>query len=347
MSVSNYIDRDRYLPPDDEETEPVDLDPEDRANGYRRRFHRTYPPNHKSMNHISSYPNIYALGHRAITDILSGPVVVEEKVDGSQFSMSRIDGELCCRSKGQDLVVDAPEKMFSKAVATAEALDLHEGWTYRCEYLQSAKHNTLAYSRHPFSHLVLFDVETGPQCYLSPEEKAAEAQRIGLECVPLLHHGVVVSLEQIASMMQRESFLGGCIIEGVVIKNYALFTPDKKVAIAKLVCDTFKEKHATEWKASNPTSRDVVQLIISALRTDARWQKAVQHLREAGSLTDSPRDIGNLIKEAQADIQKEEREWIAESLLKHALPQILRGAVAGLPEWYKNELAQRAFATNA
>src|SRR5690242_13797365 len=124
--------------------------------------------------HISSYSSIYALGHKAVAEILSGPVTIEEKIDGSQFSMTLAPEGLACRSKGQDLVVDAPEKMFSKAVATAKALPLRPGWVYRCEYLQSPKHNTLTYDDIPPQHLALYDVETAPQTYLTPEEKAAE-----------------------------------------------------------------------------------------------------------------------------------------------------------------------------
>lgn len=299
------------------------------------------------MQHISSYSTIYALGHRAITELLSGPVTIEEKVDGSQFSMRRMGGELSCRSKGQDLVVEAPEKMFTKAVETAVALDLRGGWIYRCEYLMSGKHNTLAYSRPPNRNLVIYDVETGPACFLTPSEKAEEAKRIGLECVPLYFEGIVLSLEQVQSMMDQDSLLGGCKIEGVVIKNYALFTGDKKVMMAKRVCEGFQEKNAAEWKKSNPTQQDIVETIITCLRTDARWQKAVQHLREAGSLTESLKDIGPLMKEVPADILKEEREWIGEQLTKHFLPHIIRGATRGLPEWYKGELAKSAFATPA
>ncbi len=33
-----------------------------------------------------SYPKIYGLGHKAITELLSDNVMVEEKIDGSQFS---------------------------------------------------------------------------------------------------------------------------------------------------------------------------------------------------------------------------------------------------------------------
>lgn len=35
------------------------------------------------MSSIHSYPNIYNLGHRAVTDLLGLEVIVEEKVDGS------------------------------------------------------------------------------------------------------------------------------------------------------------------------------------------------------------------------------------------------------------------------
>lgn len=295
------------------------------------------------MNHISSYSTIYALGHRAINQLLSGPVVVEEKVDGSQFSMQRIGGELSCRSKGQDLIVDAPEKMFALAIETASKLDLKDGWIYRCEYLQKPKHNTLAYSRVPKAHLVVYDIDTGLQSYLDPVAKGDEALRIGLECVPLIYTGIVSTLNDVKTMIERESFLGGCPIEGVVIKNYGLFTDDKKVAMAKMVCDGFKEKNTENWKSTNPGRKDVVAVIIAALRTEARWQKAVQHLRERGELTESLKDIGPLMKEAQADIRKEESEWIAEQLAKYFMDGIVRGAISGLPEWYKDELAKSAF----
>lgn len=294
--------------------------------------------------HIHSYPTVFALGHKAVEQILSGPVIVEEKVDGSQFSMSRDEnGELSCRSKGKALIVTNPEKMFARAVETAASLPLANGWVYRCEYLQSPKHNTLAYSRTPERNLVLLDVEIGEQDYLNRAAKEAEAARLGLECVPLVFDGALTSMEQIGAMLDRESFLGGCKIEGVVVKNYTVFTPEKKVAVAKFVAPDFAEKNAINWKRENPTTCDVIDRITEALRTEARWQKAVQHLRDSGELTSTPRDIGLLVREAQADILKEEREWIAEELLKYALQKIQRGAVRGLPEWYKEQLARSAF----
>src|SRR5277367_5153959 len=86
------------------------------------------------MESWHSYPSIYNLGHRAIETLLNEPVYVEEKIDGSQFSFGvDFEGQLRVRSKGAVMHVDAPEKMFKLAVATAQHLkpDLVCGWTYR------------------------------------------------------------------------------------------------------------------------------------------------------------------------------------------------------------------------
>ena len=112
-----------------------------------------------------SYPKIWALGHRAVRELFDGDVFVEEKVDGSQFSFGVFNDELRCRSKGADINTQAPEKMFAKAVETAQRLgpDLLEGATYRGEYLQKPKHNTLAYDRVPEGNIIIFDINTAEE----------------------------------------------------------------------------------------------------------------------------------------------------------------------------------------
>jgi hypothetical protein len=297
------------------------------------------------MKMINSYPTVFAIGHRAIQDLFNGSVVVEEKVDGSQFSFGVIDGELQCRSKGKNLILDAPEKMFIKAIASVleRQNKLVPDWIYRGEYLQSPKHNTLAYGRVPVGHIIGFDIVTGPEVYLSPEEKRAEFEKIGLETVPLLHDGAVSNISEFNEFLQRESILGGCKIEGVVVKNYSLFTQEKKVALGKYVSEAFKEVHNADWKTRNPTGKDITQELIERYRTDARWNKAVQHLRESGDLDGSPKDIGPLMKEIAVDVRRECEDEIKQILFNHFWKNIQRGVIAGLPEWYKQELAKIAF----
>lgn len=293
---------------------------------------------------IHSYGSIYALGHKAVDGVLHGEFSeTTEKVDGSQISFGVIDGELSIRSKGQQLHLGGDNGMFNLAVANIESMagSLVANWVYRGEYLMKPKHNTLCYSRVPENNIIIYDIERGigSEDYLNWRARAEEASRIGLEAVPIFCVGPV-SFGDIERFLELESVLGGVKIEGVVVKRYDLFTEDKKPFKAKYVSPAFKEKHQKEWKVGNPTTKDVVQLLIEELRTEARWEKSVQHLRDDGRLEGSPRDIGPLIKEAQQDILKEEEEYIKEKLFQHFKGQITRGAISGLPEWYKERLAR-------
>lgn len=294
---------------------------------------------------IGSYPSVFQIGHKMIEGLFSGPVVVEEKCDGSQFSFGLIDGELMARSKGKQLILDAPEKMFIRAVAVVRELApyLHPDWIYRGEYLERPKHNTLAYERTPARHIIGFDIMTGLETYMTPDEKRAEFARLGLECVPTLYEGEVSGLEMFNSFLERVSVLGGCKVEGVVVKNYGLFTAEKKVAMGKYVSENFKEIHGGEWRKNNPTGADIVDQLIERYKTPARWQKAVQHLTESGTLEGSPRDIGALMQEVPADTARECEEEIKKILYDHFWPKIRRGITAGLAQWYKQELAKLAF----
>jgi len=294
---------------------------------------------------IHSYPSVFQLGHRCVERIFDGPVSVTEKVDGSQISFGVIDGALQVRSKGQQIILGGPNGMFDEAIASITALEtkLHPGWTYRGEYLRNPHHNALSYTRIPHQHIILFDLDVGLESYVSHETLVAEAGVIGLEVVPELFNGVITDRAMFNTLLETESVLGGPKIEGVVIKNYALFGQDKKVLMAKYVQSNFAEVNAGAQHRLAPNKQDIITQLIEAYRTHARWQKAVQHLRERGTLQQAPQDIGPLMREVQADVLKEEADAIKDALFKWAWPQIARAISHGLPEWYKEELARLAF----
>jgi hypothetical protein len=311
------------------------------------------------MSSWHSYSSIFSMGHAAIADLLKEPVYVEEKVDGSQFSFGLIESTeleqthgadrfmLRIRSKGCEMVVDAPEKMFSLAVETATRLkpDLHPGWTYRCEYLRAPKHNALIYKRVPSQHLIIFDIETDECKFLPYHEKFVEAQRLCLETVPLLKEGIVADIEEFRHFLNLQSILGGQNIEGVVVKpvGYGLFGKDKKVLMGKFVSEAFKETHSKMWRAENPTTGDIIGALGATYTTQARWQKAILHLAEQGLITDSPQDIGLLIKEVPLDVKKECEDEIKDKLFAFAWPYISRIVTRGLPEFYKDLLLKKQF----
>lgn len=293
-----------------------------------------------------SYPSIFNLGHKAVADIFSEPVYVQEKVDGSQFSFGVFGGELKVRSKGKEMDPANPEKLFAKAVATVRGIQdlLINGWTYRGEAFDKPKHNALAYDRVPQGNVILFDINTGEENYILPDGVEQIAPLLGLESVPLVYDGLFIDgVEGIQRMLERTSILGGQKIEGVVIKSYSLYGVDKKRLMGKYVSEAFKEVHKRTWGESNPAGKDIIERIAASLRTDARFNKAVIHLAERGELEGSPRDIGKLIAELKADLTKEEADAVKEQLFQWAWGDILRKSTNALPAWYKARLLEQQF----
>ncbi len=297
------------------------------------------------MGDVRSYPKLWNVGHSAIVELLCDDVLVEEKVDGSQFSFGIFNGELRCRSKGKEQILDAPDKMFEQAIASIRKLapNLRDGWTYRGEYLAKPQHNTLPYNRIPRMHIALFDVNPCDGQWLTRAEKEAEADRIGLEIVPVMFEGRLEHIGQLEDLLKQSSFLGGTQIEGVAIKNYHRFGRDGKPLFGKHVREDFKEQHNKEWKTKHQSMSDIRDALGKQFQAPARWQKAVQRLRDDGRLTGTPQDIGALMKEVQADLGEEAKSEVAAELMKWAWPHIVRVASRGLPEWYKQKLLEKQF----
>lgn len=303
------------------------------------------------MNSWHSYPKVFALGHKAIADLLDGPVIVQEKVDGSQLSFGKGEGKLWIRSRGRVFDIDAPDQMFSLAaqrVKDADAIHgLTPGWTYRGEYLNKPKHNALQYDRVPNGNIILFDVSTGPHEYASSDVIATEAARLGFESVPLLWTGNGLDLTpmMIDEFLTRNSCLGG-MIEGVVVKNYARFSVDGHAMMGKYVSEKFKEVHKREWTKDNPAPKDILSELSTEYRTEARWIKALQHLREAGVINGEPADIGPLLNEIRKDVVNECQEEIKAKLWSWCRKKFLDQIIRGAPEWYKKQLLEGQFASS-
>jgi len=298
------------------------------------------------MGDLTAFPKIFHIGERWIKDIFDGPVEITEKVDGSQFVFGMVDGELKMRSKGKAQYAGAVDKMFLEAHEYVSGRSVRrwlvDGYTYYCEYLRQPKHNVLTYNSTPKNYLYLFGVETPADGFIHDRQTVLEyADRLDISPANVLHYGES-SPEHLREFLDLESFLGGPKVEGVVVKNYnkSFMLGDRVFPImsGKFVSEAFKEKHQKNWTGEN-TSGGKWGAFCDGYRSEARWQKAVQHLREEGRLDDSPKDIGALIKEVNRDIEEEEVENIKDFLYAHFGRDLKRKATAGLPEWYKSQIS--------
>ena len=294
---------------------------------------------------LPSYGKIWNMGHRQLEKLFEGPVVVQEKVDGSYFSFGLVDGRLQARSKSSPLDLDAPEKMFALGVETVKRLEsqLTPGYVYCGEYLNRPKHNTLAYDRVPAQNVILFDIEIEARSekWLSVDDLAREAERLGLEYVPTFNGEWTYTA--LTEVLDTISILGGQKIEGLVVKNYDQFGLDGKMLRGKHVSEAFKEVHQGDWKKRHPSGGDIKLDLAQAFRTPARWNKAIQHLREAGQLTGTPKDIGLLLKEINQDVLAECAPEIKERLFKWVWKDLSRELTKGFPEYYKDQLLKQQF----
>ncbi len=298
---------------------------------------------------IPSFPKIFALGSVYIQNIYDGPVEITEKIDGSQFVFGVVNGELFIRSKRKQLFPEYPEKMFIQAIDYVSGLyesgKLPNNLVFFCEYLKAEKHNLLKYSRIPKNHFMLFGVATPDESFSNYESILEWSSEFNIEPVPIIEmcEGKELrDIEFIKTLIDQKSVLGGCQIEGIVVKNYnqTVMVGDRPLPItaAKFVSEQFKEvKGSGVWKKENTTSGKWEQFIES-YRTEARWNKAVQHLKESGELDSEPKDIGKLIKEVNKDIIDEEEDVIKDFLFKTFGKDLIRRSTAGLPEWYKEKL---------
>lgn len=298
---------------------------------------------------MNSYPKIHSLGTKYVQDIFMEPVEITEKLDGSQIGWGKVDGEFVVRSKGTIINKDNPDNLFQEGVAYLKSIvsKIPDNMFFYGEYFKRPKHNTLCYDRIPKHHIALFGVLSLPDLFSSDYRLIEEwAEIFDIEPIPLLHRGMITSKEQYESLMDSVSILGRAKIEGIVIKNYQRSLVINQnyvqpITCAKLVSEEFKEVHRGRWK-DEETKGGKLEQFYNQFRTPARWAKAVQHLRERGELTDTPKDIGALFKEVSIDIEAEEKEFIMEQLYLMHKKDLLKHATHGMPEWYKMEIASQS-----
>jgi hypothetical protein len=298
------------------------------------------------MKSVPFYPKVLTLGSSYTENALIGEVILQEKIDGSQFGFGINDeGNFVSRSKNVNFLegVKIPQ-MFQGAVDyTKSKLDVikrigKEVYFY-CELVNTPKHNTLNYGRVPRNHLMLFDGLVNGK-WLDRKKLTEVADMIEIELVPELKRGKI-NIEDIKALLTTVSCLGKEIIEGVVIKNYQqtiMLGGQVFPLFTKYVREEFKEKNALDWKIRSP--RLALQDWINGFSNEARWRKAIIHLKEKGKLEQSPRDIGALMKLIQEDIEEEEKEDIKNYLYKVFINDIKRTSIKGFPQWYKDKLLE-------
>lgn len=281
----------------------------------------------------------------------SGVFEVEEKIDGSQIRGGiSINGEIMVGSKSVDFDdMHPPAKEFIIGYQSmVKALEkLNDGVnTYMLfgEYLEKPRHNTIIYDRVPRNNIYLFDAKINGM-WVDHDKLIEIANLVEFEPVNLVTtFDHFPSMDEIDPYVKAGSVLGGQR-EGVVIKNrsiqYISYTIPQFFAI-RVVDKKFKELNDTIWKSERRAGvrsiDDLLDAIMEDFKLPAVWNKAAQHLRDAGQSEHSMRDIPKLINLVNEDIEKEYKGVIEEIMYKELYRRIAKRFTAGMPEYYKGYL---------
>lgn len=298
---------------------------------------------------IRAMGKVFHLGDKYVGGLVGRGVGVEitEKLDGAFMAFGWEDGEMKFRSKRVELF-EGNAGNFTEIVDYVLSVKdrIPPGFIYYGEYLRKPKQNSIAYDRVPNHNFALFGVWdcVDREFCTGWRRSGILNQPPGFEAVPVLYEGVLANMDIPEKLIKTQmSFLGDSIpIEGVVIKAYG--TPymiaDRVIPMmmGKLVRPEFVELNKKRWAGKGVNK---LEEFVLSFREEARWEKAVQHLRDDSALEYSVRDIGKLCQEVVRDILEEEADNAKEWLWNHHKKQIQRSAVKGLPEWYKNVLEKR------
>jgi len=305
---------------------------------------------------IQAFPKIFAVGTKPVKDIFDGYIEVTEKLDGSQFCFGKRNGKLYMRSKGRVFDKENADNMFGLGAEYVHRIKdrVPDDTQFYCEYMSKPKHNTLKYNTIPRNHLMLFGSSDYSGNFCNGHHVLATwAEHLDIDVVPLVYSGFwkTQSAYQdisnlLLSWLDRESYLGGPKIEGVVIKNYdkSLLFGDVYFPImsAKYVSEEFKEVHGATWSKDH-TSKGGLEGLKEQYCSEARWIKAIFKMRDDSLLQDAPQDIGPLIKLIKDDIIDEEKDNIKDALWVIFQREILGAATRGFPEWYKERLVKELY----
>ncbi len=283
---------------------------------------------------------------------------IQEKIDGSQLTMQNIGGDLkfFCRGKA----VNGYNAAFGKSIEMLSFVHEYGNETfsdkhiYHGESVCTCRHNAVNYNRTPRHYFICYDIfNVAEKRYLNLQEMETECKRIHIEMVPTLYvnddpnvdpYKVAGELVEKIEDGKLDSILGGTP-EGVVIKHHELFNSKGKIVSTKhkLVSEKFKENRLQkmgEKKLKSP--EDFIVELGRDFATEARFQKAYQHLSEESKLTgESGKDYPLLLAELNADFDKEYKNLIMRYLWSEFSPIIKKEARGGFTEWVEKKYEEK------
>ena len=299
------------------------------------------------------YPKVLHVGAPLVETIFFNEVEITEKVDGSQCRIRLTEDAVMVGSKNQGI---ADMGMFEIAHEQGDRIHAETDWRTLgddvmlfCEFLKEPRHNTIKYDRVPLNNLYLFGAMLGSD-HMVTGGLVEIAEHLDIDPPNIMSSGMVENAEELKEFMTQQSYLGGSLVEGVVIKNYNRTYDPLQVhsqeyigypMAAKFVREDFKRANAKQWNTVD--RKKGIDAIVEMFFTGERFMKTVQHLKDEGKIDYQKSDLKYLIPEFFGDLMDEKKEEMTRIIMSEIFRVLKKRASGYVVKSWIDHLTEKQF----
>lgn len=219
------------------------------------------------MKEFKEYIHLEKYGNDEVQGIELGQCFIFPKIDGTNASLWLCEESgLQAGSRKRHLSVEADNAGFYKHSLDNQdkfipLFNRYPHWRLYGEFL--VPHSLKTYRQDAWRKFYIFDVyDDEKDKYISYEEYEPVLKEFDLEYVPCLCVVKNVSYDSLLKNLELNTFLiedGNGVGEGIVIKNYLYENKYKRTTWAKLITNSFKEKHIREMGANYKEEKQMIE----------------------------------------------------------------------------------------
>jgi hypothetical protein len=246
---------------------------------------------------LTKYQHVERLGHDDALGLLDGTVVVQEKLDGANFTVAKhpTRGIIMASRNNVISVGGTPSTGFNGAIDYVlnhpgfnDIFSMHPDWVLRGEWL--VRHS-INYAKEFMGKFYCFDVQDGNGAYIPVETYAPYLNAAQILMVPVLATIDKPTHDQLVEYTKGGGYFGAEQKEGIVVKRYDFVNKYGRVTWGKLVAADFKEANKIHMGAAK---HDPIEIKFAALIKDEDILKVIHKLKDEKGET-SVRDMAQVI----------------------------------------------------
>lgn len=273
---------------------------------------------------FQKYIHLERFGTDEVDGINIGECHIFPKIDGTNASLWQDStGAFRCGSRNRELALGNDNAGFMAWAVEQESLralaSAHPEHRFFGEWL--VPHSLKTYREDAWRQLYIFDVLKPDGEFMHYDEYSEILKARGVLFIPCMLKSRNPTYEILLKATENNRFLlqdGAGAGEGVVVKQYGWKNRFGRTTWAKLITNTFKDKHIAEMGGSVVNAKLVEEEIAAEFITDHMIEKIIAKIRvESGSF--AARNIPQLLGMAYHDLVSEE---IWEAVKRHKNPKI-------------------------